>query len=167
MPTAGHARCAEVVGGVIFVAFSEFTGFHPNAPGKIVNGVANRSIISSVVVTTLMLCCMYLYVLALVRLPSLHGCYACTVYWAKGALGEIAGKICVRFSPVRVFLFSRNSLERCWVQVLWHLWIGRARKPGLGPQHVVVDVFNVGVLAYAWGLSCCSGASTAPCKGVK
>ena len=28
--------------------------------------------------------------------------------------------------------------------MLWHLWLGRARKPGLGPQHVAVEVFNVG-----------------------
>ena len=28
--------------------------------------------------------------------------------------------------------------------VLWHLWIGRARKSGPGPQHVAVEVFNVG-----------------------
>ena len=33
---------------------------------------------------------------------------------------------------------------KCWGQVLWHLWIGRARKPGPGVQHGAVEVFNVG-----------------------
>ena len=28
--------------------------------------------------------------------------------------------------------------------MLWHSWIGRARKPGPGRQHVAVEVFNVG-----------------------
>ena len=28
-------------------------------------------------------------------------------------------------------------------QVLWYLWIGRARKPGPRPQHVAVEVFDV------------------------
>ena len=31
-----------------------------------------------------------------------------------------------------------------WGQVLWHLWIGGARKPGPGLQHATVEVFNVG-----------------------
>ena len=45
-----------------------------------------------------------------------------------------------------VFLFSRNSGERFWGLILWHLWIGRARHPGPTslPQHVGVEVFNVG-----------------------
>ena len=47
-------------------------------------------------------------------------------------------------SPVCVFLLSRNSLERFWEQVLWHLWICKARKPGPGQQHAGVEVFNVG-----------------------
>ena len=28
--------------------------------------------------------------------------------------------------------------------IIWHLWIGRARHPGLGSQGVAVEVFNVG-----------------------
>ena len=35
-------------------------------------------------------------------------------------------------------------MKRFWGQVLWHLWIGRAGKPGPGVQHVAFEVFNVG-----------------------
>ena len=28
--------------------------------------------------------------------------------------------------------------------VVWHLWIGRVKNPGLGPPNVAVEVFNVG-----------------------
>ena len=31
------------------------------------------------------------YMLAILRRPSLHGYYACMVFWAKGDSGEIAG----------------------------------------------------------------------------
>ena len=34
--------------------------------------------------------------LALVGQPSLHGYYACMVYWNQGHLGEIAGKNKIR-----------------------------------------------------------------------
>ena len=37
-------------------------------------------------------------------------------------------------------------------QVLWHLWIGGAWKPEPSLQHVAVEVFFCGRLAYAWGL---------------
>ena len=59
---------------------------------------------------------------------------------------EIAGTIYVRpfLSPVCVCLFSRNSLERFWGQVIWHLWIGMARNPAPSVKHVAVEVFNVG-----------------------
>ena len=55
-------------------------------------------------------------------------------------VGEIAG------SPLRVCLFSRNSRVRFWGLILWHLWIGRAKHPGPAPppQHVALEVFNVG-----------------------
>ena len=50
------------------------------------------------------------------------------------------------FSPFRVFLFSRNSRDRFWGLVFWHLWIGRARHPGPNstPPHLGVEVLNVG-----------------------
>ena len=50
------------------------------------------------------------------------------------------------FSPLRVFLFSRNSRERFWGLVFWHLWIGRARHPGPNstPPHLGIEVLNVG-----------------------
>ena len=50
------------------------------------------------------------------------------------------------FSPLRVFLFSRNSRERFWGLIFWHFWIGRARHPGPTslPPHLGVEVLNVG-----------------------
>ena len=72
------------------------------------------------------------YMLTSVGRPSLHGNYACMVYWTKGALRGICRQTFgeTSFSPFRVFLFSRNSWERFWGLVFWHLWIGRARHPG-------------------------------------
>ena len=54
------------------------------------------------------------YMLALAGRPSLHGNYACVVYWTKeaprGKCRQTNGK--TSFSPFRVILFSRNSRER-------------------------------------------------------
>ena len=62
--------------------------------------------------------------------------------------GELAGKNNVRplFLLQWFFLFSRNSRVRFWGLILWHLWIGRAKHPGPAspPQHVALEVFNVG-----------------------
>ena len=86
--------------------------------------------------------------LALVGRPSLHGNYACMVYWTKGALRRICRQTNgeTSFSPFRVFLFSRNSRERFWGLVFWHLWIGRARHPGPSStsSHLGIEVLNVG-----------------------
>ena len=70
------------------------------------------------------------------------------VYWTKGAPrrncrqknGETS------FSPFRVFLISRNSRDRFWGLVFWHLWIGRARHPGPSATspHFGIEVLNVG-----------------------
>ena len=86
--------------------------------------------------------------LALAGRPSLHGDYACMVYWTQGAprrncrqkYGETS------FSPFGVFLISRNSRERFWGLVFWHLWIGRARHPGpsVTSPHLGIEVLNVG-----------------------
>ena len=86
--------------------------------------------------------------LALVRRPSLHGSYACMVYWTRGALRRICrqkyGETFFSFSSF--FLFSRNSRERFWGLVFWHSWIGRALHPGLSSTspHLGIDVLNVG-----------------------
>ena len=88
------------------------------------------------------------YMLALAGRPSLHGDYACMVYLTKGAprgnCRQTNGK--TSFSPFGVFLFSRNSRERFWGLVFWHLWIGRARHPGPSSNlpHLGIEVLNVG-----------------------
>ena len=88
------------------------------------------------------------FLLASAGQPSLHGYDACMVYWTKGALrrncrqkyGETS------FSPLWVFLFSRNSRERFWGLLLWYFWVGRARH--FGPpsllRHVGLEFLNVG-----------------------
>ena len=65
--------------------------------------------------------------LALAGQPSLHCYYACMVFWIKGALRRTCRQIQSKtsFSPLWVFLLSRNSLERFWGVVVWQLWIGR------------------------------------------
>ena len=66
----------------------------------------------------------------------------------RGHFGEFAGKNMVRplFLLFRVFLFSRNSRERFWGRVFWHLWIRRARHPGPSStsSHLGIEVLNVG-----------------------
>ena len=86
--------------------------------------------------------------LALVRQPSLHGYYACMVFWNKGALRRNCRltKSKTSFSPSWVFLCSRYSLIRWWGKVLWLLWrLGGLviRVPSSGVM--TVEVFNVGV----------------------
>ena len=80
--------------------------------------------------------------------PSLRGYYARMVYWTKGAHRRLCRQEqCeTSFCPFGVFLFSRNSRVRFLGLLLWHLWSGRARHSGPNPlpQHVGVEVFNVG-----------------------
>ena len=84
--------------------------------------------------------------LALVGRPSLHGDYACMVFWDKGALGRNCRlkKCKASFSPSWVFLYSRYSFKRWWGKVLWLLWVGRARHPGPFSGVMTDEVFNVG-----------------------
>ena len=85
--------------------------------------------------------------LALVGQPSLHGYYACMVFWNKeSTLEKLQAKKIIRplFSPSWVFLYSRYSLKRWWGKVFWLLWIGRARHPGPFSGTMTVEVFNVG-----------------------
>ena len=86
--------------------------------------------------------------LASVGQPSLHGNYACMVYWTKGALRRnCRHKQCkTSFSPYWVFLFSRNPTKRFWGLIFWHFWAGRARHPGppSQPRHVSLEFHNVG-----------------------
>ena len=69
-------------------------------------------------------------------------------FWDKGALRRnYRQKQCkTSFSPFWVFLLSRNSLERFWGVLVWHLWIGRRRHPGPSSSDVLfsIEVFNVG-----------------------
>ena len=86
--------------------------------------------------------------LALVGRPSLHGDYACTVYWDQGALRRNCRQQQYKtsFSPFWDFLFSRNPTKRFWGLMFWHFWAGRARHPGppSQPQHVSLEFHNVG-----------------------
>ena len=86
--------------------------------------------------------------LVLVGRPSLQSNYACMVYWTKGALRRKGRQIYgeTSFSPFRVFLCRRNSRERFWGLVFWHLWIGRARHPwpSSTSPHLGIEVLNVG-----------------------
>ena len=88
------------------------------------------------------------HMLASVGQPSLHGYYACMVYWTKGALRRNC-RLKQRetsFSPYWVFLFSRNPTKRFWGLIFWHFWTGRARHPGppSRPQHLSLEFHNVG-----------------------
>ena len=80
--------------------------------------------------------------------PSLHGFYACVVYWDKGAPRRNCRQKQYKtsFSPFWVFLFSRNLTKRFWGLILWYLWIGRARHPGppSQPRHLCLEFHNVG-----------------------
>ena len=69
--------------------------------------------------------CVMPYMLALAGQPSLHG-YGKTSF------------------PLFEFLFSRNFSFQFWEQVLWHLWIGRARHPGPSTRQLGIEVFKVG-----------------------
>ena len=64
--------------------------------------------------------------LALVGQPSLHGYYACMVYWNKGRLRRNCRQKQNKtsFSPFLVFLFSRNPTKQFWGLILWH-FLGR------------------------------------------
>ena len=77
--------------------------------------------------------------------PSLRGYYACKVFWDQGALRRnCRRKKCkTSFSPW-FFLYRRYSFKRWWSEVLWLLWIGRARHPGPFSGVMTVEVFNVG-----------------------
>ena len=81
-------------------------------------------------------CWTLLYLLVLMRLPSLHDYHACMVSWNKGALGgncrQKQGK--TSLSPSRVFVLCRSYLYRFWGVISWYLWIGRARHPGPDTQ---------------------------------
>ena len=86
--------------------------------------------------------------LAFAGRPSLHGSDACMVHWTKGASRRICRQKYgeTSFSPLWVFLLSRNSSVRFWGLFLWHLWVGRARhpRPPSLPRDVGYEVFNVG-----------------------
>ena len=68
--------------------------------------------------------------------------------WAKGTLRRNCRQKQreTSFSPLWVFLFSRNSREKFLGLILRFFWIGRTRHPGPTslPQHVGVEVLTVG-----------------------
>ena len=70
------------------------------------------------------------------------------VCWAKGRDSEeIAGEIYARsLFLVFFFVFLCSLNSSCWWRGMpvWHLWIGRARHPGLGAVGFAVW------MAYAW-----------------
>ena len=122
LPPAGHGLRAEVGGGIFFVAPGELAGQRKTPACQICEKICGVYAIK-------------LYMLASAGQPSLHGYDACMVYWTEGA----HRRNCMQkqretsFSPLWVFLLSRNSRERFWGLILWHLWIGRAQHPGLAP----------------------------------
>ena len=63
--------------------------------------------------------------LALVGQPSLHGYYACMVFWNNGALWRNCRlkKCKTSFSPC-VFLCSRYSFKKWWEKVLFCYGLG-------------------------------------------
>ena len=80
--------------------------------------------------------------------PSLHGYYACMVFWAQGAFWrncrQNIRKTFFFVSRFWVFLCSRHSSIWWRGTPVWHLWIGRARHPGPGAARFAVEVFIVG-----------------------
>ena len=85
--------------------------------------------------------------------PSLSDNDACLVCWPNWVSGGNNGrpKRETSFpSPLPrgitwVFLVSRTSMKRFWGELLWVLWIGRARHPGpFGAGSLGLEAFNVG-----------------------
>ena len=70
VPFAGHALWAEVGGGILFVVLWEFI----RKPEKCANACGRDWGSKGY-------CCIMLYMLVLVRLPSLHDYDACMVFW--------------------------------------------------------------------------------------
>ena len=72
----------------------------------------------------------------------------CDFFFARGTFRRYRRlKYCkTSFSLFQFFPLSRNSPERFWSVVVWHLWIGRATHPGPSPSdHFFgLEVFNVG-----------------------
>ena len=59
--------------------------------------------------------------------------------------GEITGTLLVRlfFHQLEFFCLVGTLVEGFGV-LFWHLWIGKARKPGPASGETAVEVFNVG-----------------------
>ena len=84
--------------------------------------------------------------LALVGRPSLRSYDACMVSQVTRASRRNCRQTeCeTSFSSKSVFLISRNPFKRFWGLVFWYLWVGRAKNPGPGSQHLSVEALNVG-----------------------
>ena len=92
-----------------------------------------------------------LHMLDSVRLQSPCLLCMCGVLGYWGTLGKLQANLCKTFLPSSSFFCLVGTLwkdfgSKCFgtCDLLWHLWIGGAAKPGLGPQHVAVEVFDVG-----------------------
>ena len=135
MPPAGHALWAEVGGGITFVTSGKNTSKFIKVAFIYVGSFFGFFMWEP-------------YMLALVGQPSLHGYYACMVYWNKGAPWRTCRQKQNKtsFSPFWVFLFSRNPTKRFWGLIFWHFCAGRARHPGppSQPYSVSLEFFNVG-----------------------
>ena len=80
------------------------------------------------------------------RLPSLRNNDAYFVFWINGAPYKTL------FSPFLFFglLVSRISFFRFWGNILWYLWIGRARHPWPPSNNLDVEVFFCWWFSYPW-----------------
>ena len=87
-----------------------------------------------------------LCMLAWCRLPSLHSYDTCmepvSCRAHRGTSGQKYRE--TYLPPFGVFFVSRIFLSKFWDKMLWHLWIGRARHPGPGPNDLDIEVFNAG-----------------------
>ena len=92
VPIAGHVLWAEVCGGILCVTLGSFLVCSKMC--SFFQGGGSDPI------------CMVPYMLALAGQPSLHGYYACVVFWAKGEFWRNCRQILRKTSFSRFLFFS-------------------------------------------------------------